>query len=313
MNAIGKVLVTGSNGTIGTALCECLLKEGYDIVGVDVTRNKWNRRVDEITMISDLRQTSFVDKLPKNFHLIVHLAANARVYELVKEPKLARDNFEVVVNILEFARLNNINIMFASSREVYGNTRDEPRRDDTVYVESCESPYAASKIGAEAFVHSYHRCYGIDSVILRFSNVYGKYDDSDRVIPTFIRAARKDEEIVVFGEEKLLDFTYIDDCVNGMMKCIERFENIKNNAFNIASGEGTRLSRVAELIIDQMGSKSKVSVQESRTGEIARFVADISKARKFLDYSPRVPIEEGIEKAIEWYDWLEREGCVSGL
>lgn len=299
---IRKILVTGSSGTIGTALCEALMEEGYEVDGIDVKHNKWSEKVDRITIISDLRDKNFFSKLPDDFDMVIHLAANARVYNLVVDPSLARDNFEILFNILEFSRLNNIRkVIFASSREVYGNSDKIFHNEDEAYVKNCESPYTATKIGGEALVHSYHQCYDIDFIILRFSNVYGKYDDSDRVIPLFITRVMQNEGLIVFGREKLLDFTYIDDCVNGIMKSVEMFDVAKNTSFNIASGEGITILDLAKIIQNKMGSKGEIVIKESRIGEVTKFVADISRARKLLNYEPEVSIEEGIEKAIEWY------------
>lgn len=226
---IEKILVTGSNGTIGTALCEALMEMGYKVEGIDIKQNNWSEKVDRITAISDLRDRNCFSKLPGDFDMIIHLAANARVYNLVVNPGLARDNFEILFNILEFSRLKNIDrFIFASSREVYGNSGKVFHNEEEAYVKNCESPYTATKIGGEALVHSYHQCYDIDFVILRFSNVYGKYDDSDRVIPAFIETAKQNKDLIVFGEDKLLDFTYIDDCVDGIIKSIENFDGVKN-------------------------------------------------------------------------------------
>ena len=117
--------------------------------------------------------------------------------------------------------------MFSSSREVYGNSDKVIHNEDEAYVKNCESPYTASKVGGEALVHSYQQCYDIDFVIFRFSNVYGMYDGSDRVIPLFIERAKQGNDLLVFGKEKLLDFTYIDDCVGGVILGIKNFGKIK--------------------------------------------------------------------------------------
>jgi nucleoside-diphosphate-sugar epimerase len=222
MNEIRNILVTGSSGTIGTALCEALMQQGLRVTGADIKHNKWNRTVDQATLICDLRDRSFLLLLPKDIDLIVHLAANARVYDTVQQPLLTRDNFEMTFNILEFARQNQLpRIIYASSREIYGNSNRFPHiEDDFPAPEHCESPYAATKIASEAMIFAYRRCYGIESIVLRFSNVYGKYDESDRVIPLFINLASKGADMTVFGEDKVLDFTYITDCIGGILKTI---------------------------------------------------------------------------------------------
>jgi nucleoside-diphosphate-sugar epimerase len=297
-----KILITGSSGTIGTRLGEKLLNLGYEIIGVDWKINKWHRNLEKRTIHLDLRNKNLVlKKLPKKVDLIIHLAANARVYELVKNPDLARDNMITTYNILEYARINKVkNIIFASSREVYGNTKKAKHKEEDVRIENCESPYSASKISGEALIHSYHKCFGTNYVIIRFSNVYGMYDESDRVIPLFIRKAIKNENLVVFGKDKILDFTYIDDAVEGAIKIIQKFDKIKNNTFNIATGKGTKILFVAQLIKKFLDSKSRIIIKQNRPGEVVKYIADISKAKKLLNYEPRTDIIEGVKKTIEW-------------
>lgn len=297
-----KILVTGSSGTIGTHLCDVLQRRGDTVVGMDRVPNKWKPDVQAVTHIGDLRNEKDFEGLPTDVDMFVHLGANARVYELVEHPDRARDNFLSLFNALEFCRNNGIKkFLFASSREGYGNVHAELYKEDMVRIENCESPYTASKVGGEALVHAYTKCYGIDHVIFRFSNVYGMYDDSERVVPLFVRGARKGEKLTVYGGQKCLDFTFIDDAVNGVVCAIDRFDEAKNDTYNLAYGEGNTIVRLAELINELLGSGGGVDVQPSRTGEIFRYVADISKARSKLGYAPVTPFEEGVKKAVEWY------------
>jgi UDP-glucose 4-epimerase len=301
--SIGKVLVTGSSGTIGTRLCERMLGEtAYQVVGVDRRPNAWNERVQAVTVVGDLREEATLARLPTDVDVVIHLAANARVYELVVEPELARDNFLTIFNTLEFCRRNRIpRFQFASSREVYGNTGEALHGEEPVRVKDSESPYSASKLGGEALVHAYGRCYGLEYIIFRFSNVYGMYDDSERVVPLFIRHTRAGRDLTVFGKDKLLDFTYIDDAVDGILLSLERFERAKNDTYNLAFGEGTSILRVAELIRERLGATNRVHIGPSRTGEVVRYVADTSNAREKLRFAPRVPCPEGIGKSVDWY------------
>lgn len=297
-----RVLVTGSSGTIGTRLCELMLAHGIDLVGVDRRANKWHQELSRLTLLGDLCDSKFVQTLPGDIDVVIHLAANARVYNLVLEPDLGFENIRAIYNILEYCRINQIRrIIFASSREVYGNAAGTCRSEDQVDIHYCESPYTASKISGEALIQAYHRCYGMNYVIMRFSNVYGMYDDSDRVIPLFIRQARENQDLTVYGKDKVLDFTYIDDAVSGIIQCIQRFEQVKNNVFNIATGKGIRIIDVAQMIIEQLGSCNRVIVKSNRIGEVVRFTADISKAEHLLEYQAKTFIEEGIRKSIAWY------------
>jgi len=297
-----KILVTGSSGTIGTRLCETLIEKGYQVTGVDKKCNRWSEKVNAFTVIGDIRNRGFFKILPRDFDVIINLAANVRVYGSVKNPALARDNLEMLFNMLEFARIRNINkFIFASSREVYGNSGKVLHSEEEADIRNCESPYAASKFGGEALVRACHQCYGMNFVIVRFSNVYGMYDDSDRVIPLFIRLAKENRNLVVYGKEKLLDFTYIDDAISGLMKCLENFGRVKNDCFNITSGKGVSLLEIAQLIIKIMNAKNKIIVRETRKGEVTKFIADISKARQRLSFKPKIQITKGIRKTIDWY------------
>lgn len=298
-----RILVTGASGTIGTRLCETLLAEGEDVVGVDRGPSKWLPQVDKITHKADLRFEEQVKGIPGGADIVVHLAANARVYELVEHPERALENLVTVFNALEYARQNGVKkFIFASSRETYGNIQAASYTEDMVRVENCESPYTASKVAGEALVESYRRCYDIDHVILRFSNVYGMYDRSVRVVPLFFRQAQSGEPLKVYGKEKCLDFTYIDDTVAGICAAIRKFESAKNDVYNIAYGEGTTIMHLAERMVELTGSKSTIEATSSRRGEITRYVANIGKAQKVLGYKPKVPFEEGIIRTVEWYN-----------
>ena len=288
---------------IGTSLMERLLGLGHDVVGLDFVKNEWNEGLNAKTLDVDLRDLkATLEAVPSDIDIVVHLAANARVYDLVVEPQLAMDNMLTVFNILETARQKKIpKFCFASSRVVYGNSDKEIHNEDESYVKNCESPYTASKISGEALVHSFRQCYGLEFLIYRFSNVYGKYDQSDRVIPLFIRKLQKNEPIVVFGKDKLLDFTYIDDTVSGIVSSLERFDEVKNRVFNLAFGKGTSILFLAERLKELLKSESEISVEESRTGEVIRFIADVAQAKEALDYDPQVNIEEGLQKSLEWY------------
>lgn len=299
----GRILVTGASGTIGTHLCEELLAQEYEVVGVDRRPNLWNKTVDDITIQQDLRDKEGVFRnLPKDVDAVVHLAANARVHNLVIDPSLARDNFETIFNTIEFARQSGIpRFIFSSSREVYGNSGKVVHAENDADMQRCESAYTASKIGGEALVHAYRRCYDMDAVIVRFSNVYGMYDESDRVVPLFIKKSLLGEDLTVFGEDKLLDFTYITDAVAGVIGIYEKFDTAKNNVYNIAYSNGARLVDVAQQIRELLGAGNAVVIKDNRVGEVVQYVADISRVRASIGYEPKVHVEDGIRRAVEWY------------
>lgn len=300
-----KILVTGSSGTIGTRLCEKLLEAGHEVVGADWEPCQWKKDVEDLRIDIDLRKKDQFHKLPTDVELIIHLAANARVYELVENPDRAMDNFIDTFNILEFAREHGITkFMFASSRETYGNIHlpdGQKYAEDKAHFMTCESPYTASKIGGEALCEAYKRCYGIETIIWRFSNVYGMYDNSVRVVPLYFRQAKAGEPLKVFGKDKCLDFTYIDDCVAGVMLGIGKWDAAKNDTYNLAYGEGTTILHLAERMKELLQSTSPLEIGTARTGEVTHYIADISKAKKVLGYEPQYSFDKGIEKAVEWY------------
>lgn len=296
------ILITGSSGTIGTRLCEKLLENGHQVTGVDREPNKWSKTAQELTIVGDLLNPETITQLPTDVDTIVHLAANARVYDLVVDPAQAMENIQTTFNMLEFARKQGIKrFIFASSREVYGNSDKITHSEDETHLNNTESPYSASKLSGEALVRSYQQCYDQDFIIFRFSNVYGMYDDSDRVIPLFIRQCQANEPLNIFGKEKLLDFTYIDDAITGIISAITNFETVKNDTYNLAFGQGTTILEVAELIKSHLGSNSPIEIKKSRTGEVKKYIADISRAQQSLGYAPKTSIQEGIKKSIEWY------------
>ncbi|MEA1979822.1 MAG: NAD-dependent epimerase/dehydratase family protein, partial [candidate division Zixibacteria bacterium] len=202
-----KILITGSSGTIGSALCIKLATQKKKFIPLDIKPFLWDDKIDKKTIRFDLRKSLTKTKLPFKPNMIIHLAANARVHDLVVNPKLALDNYMMTHNILEYARLNKIEkFIYASSREVYGESSKPKRKENDTHISNIKSPYTASKFGAEAMVHAYHECYGIKPVIIRFSNVYGRYDISERVVPLFIYYALRNRDIYIFGKGKKLDF-----------------------------------------------------------------------------------------------------------
>jgi UDP-glucose 4-epimerase len=148
---------------------------------------------------------------------------------------------------------------------------------------------------------AYEQCYDIEASILRFSNVYGRFDVSDRVLPLFIAQAHDGQDLTVYGDDKVLDFTYLDDCVDGIVRVIEKFHKAKGTTFNIASGEGTSLIELAEEITRRVDTDVDIHVEPNRTGEVGRYVADISKANKVLNYDPAYSFDEGLDATVDWY------------
>src|SRR5262249_38832540 len=151
-------------------------------------------------------------------------------------------------------------------------------------------PYSATKIAGEAFIYSYTECYDLPHLVFRFSNVYGRYDSDfermERVIPLFARRIALDQPIVVYGREKVLDFTYVDDCVDGVVSGIDALveRRVTNRTVNLAYGHGNSLGDVVNILSLALGKTPDVRYEPSRRGEVTRYVADITKARTMLGY-----------------------------
>lgn len=313
-----RVLITGSSGQIGTNLGLRLLDAGYQVFGIDRRLNTWTDRIT--TLLQDLGAPyrDFVGGIGgvpyPRCDLVVHLAANAKVHELVQFPHRAMENIALTFNVLEYCRHNRLPLIFASSREVYGDIHHYITEEQQADFSFTESPYSASKVAGEAFVYSYARCYDLRYLVFRFSNVYGRYDNDiermERVIPLFIRVMGRGEPVTVYGREKILDFTYVDDCVAGIMAGIERLLSgqVNNQTINLAFGKGNSLVAMAELIADALGVEPMIKIEPAkRVGEVSHYVADIRRAQELLEYAPQVPLEEGIRRAVAWSRaWAER-------
>ena len=248
--------------------------------------------------------------------IVVHLAANAKVHELVEQPHRAIENIQLTFNVLEYCRANNLPIIFSSSREVYGDIHRYITEEAHADFSYTESPYSASKISGEALIYSYARCYGLRYLVFRFSNVYGRFDSDiermERVIPLFIQRIANGEPVTVYGREKVLDFTYVDDCVDGIVRGIHGLlaGDVANETINLAYGQGNSLVRMAEYIGQALDVEPTIFVQPAkRTGEVTHYVADLSKATQLLGYEPRMPLEQGIAQAVAWWrEWQAEQG-----
>jgi UDP-glucuronate 4-epimerase len=213
-------------------------------------------------------------------------------------------------NVLEFCRQQKLPLVFSSSREVYGDVHrfaEAEASEASADFAYTESTYSASKIAGEALIYSYARCYGLRYLVFRFSNVYGRYDNDlarmVRVLPLFIHTMLRDEPVTVFGQEKTLDFTYVDDCIEGITRGIEALAEgrVVNETINLAYGRGNSLVHAAELIAGELGVEPKIALAPSLLGEVTHYVADLTKARELLGYEPAVPLEEGISRSVAWF------------
>ena len=267
-----KFIMTGHEGLIGGFLLKELEKRGdTPVMLIDKRSGGDILRIDELT-------------LDEEVDVFIHLASFCKINETIINPGKAFDNNVLgIYKVLEFCRKNGIKkIVFTSSSRV---------------LEDEKNPYTASKIYGEELVKGYSQCYGIDYCIIRPSTVYGPFNDkTKRLVDVFILNALNDEELKIYGDqEKTLDFTYIDDFIEGFLIAMEQ----KNKEFNISSGKTTKVSDVADLIIKLRGQGEK-KFHEKEIAQPQHIELDITPIKN-LGYEPKVSIEEGIRRTFEWY------------
>jgi UDP-glucuronate 4-epimerase len=300
-----KVLVTGGAGFIGSHVVEALLKRGEDVTALDDFNDFYDpalkrRNVAGFPRVieADIRGT-----LPaERFDAIIHLAARAGVRPSLAQPRLYTDvNVLGTQNLLEFARHSGVKkFVFASSSSVYGINEKVPFSEaDPIF--NPISPYAATKLAGEALCHVYHHLYGLDIVCLRFFTVYGPRQRPDLAIRKFTAAILAGQPIEVFGDGSTRrDYTHIDDIVPGVLAALDRplgFEII-----NLGESRTVELRELIALLEKATGKTARIRRLPPQPGDVPVTFADITKARRLLDYNPRVPIEEGIARFVDWYE-----------
>jgi UDP-glucose 4-epimerase len=315
-----RVLITGSSGQIGTNLGLRLCAEGDEVVGLDIRPNPWTDAFP--TILCDLLQdgcsgASLLPHVPDRVDLVVHLAASAKVHRSVIEPEHACANVVMAHAVLEFCRYHRLPLIFSSSREVYGNLATDAFDEASVDFRRTASPYAAGKIAVESFIHAYSHCYGLRYLIFRLSNVYGRYDCDlqrlERVVPLFISNIDTGEPVTLYGSGKILDFTYIDDCVDGLWRGVELLLNggEANQTINLAYGEGHSLMELAHYIGEALEKSPVIDYLPSLSGEIGYYVADIGRAQRLIGFMPQTSLRQGIARAIAWWRfWRGDKGVI---
>lgn len=309
-------LVTGGAGFIGSHLCERLLQAGHAVWALDDLNPFYDvaikrRNLCEIekagkpfTFVQgDITDAACLERLfaGVRFDQIIHLAARAGVRPSLEEPALyQRVNVEGTVQLLEAARRHSVNkITIASSSSVYGiNARVPFKESDPIF--SAISPYAASKLACEALGHVYHHVYGMDVVMLRFFTVYGPRQRPDLAIHKFAQLIDAGKPIPVFGDGKAArDYTYVTDTLGGIMACTEK--KFGYEIFNLGESQTVELNYLITLLESALGKKAIIDRHPAQPGDVPLTFADISKARQHLGYNPRVKVEDGIPKFIDWF------------
>jgi UDP-glucuronate decarboxylase len=305
-----KIIVTGGAGFIGSHLCERLLKEGNNVICVD---NLGSGNIENIQHLLPNPNFKFIkhnvieplQRIEGKIDQIYHLASRASPIDYQEYPvETALANSVGTDRMINLALDKNSRILFTSTSEAYGEPREHPQKEsywgnvNPVGVRSC---YDESKRFGEALMMAYHREYKVDIKIVRIFNTYGprmRLDDG-RVIPNFITQALKNKAITIYGDGlQTRSFCYVDDMVDGLIKMMNSKEIGPKNLGN--PKEFTMLE-TAKMIIKFTGSKSKLEYMPLPEDDPTKRQPDISKAREFLGWEPKIEFEEGIKKTIDWF------------
>lgn len=292
---MSRILITGAKGLLGHHLSQALSQKGFEVVGLDagfpVDHASWGDIVDRDRLRS----------LADGCQGIVHLAAVSRVIWGEQDPEKCRQvNIAGTENVLQVAREIDSRpwVLYASSREVYGQQDKLPVQEDAALQPL--NVYAHTKVTAERLVRE-GREQGLKTAIVRYSSVYGSIQDhSDRVLPAFCRAAVCGENLRIEGLQNLFDFTYIEDAVAGTIALIQRLEqgDLSLPPIHLTTGKGTTLLEAAEMAIAAAHSSSQIREAPPRSYDVARFVGDPARANQLLHWKARVSLEDGIQRLV---------------
>jgi UDP-glucuronate 4-epimerase len=313
-----RILVTGAAGFIGSHLTERLLAGGHTVVGLDNFDPFYAESLKRGNLAGVQSNPNFrlvegdctnVDDVDRAFaggvDAVVHLAAKAGVRPSIQDPVgYTHANIVATQVVLEAARRHGSSrFIFGSSSSVYGNNEKVPFSEEDP-VERPISPYAATKRACELLCHTYHHLFGMGVLSLRFFTVYGPRQRPDLAIRKFATLLARGEAIPFYGDGSTeRDYTWIDDILQGVLASIERSRTHPGEfeIINLGESRTTSLSRLVDLIAGSLGVEPNLQRLPMQPGDVERTFADVSKARKLLDYRPTTPVEEGIPRFIEWF------------
>ena len=306
-------LVTGGAGFIGSNLCEAVLNMGHAVRCLDDFSTGSRENIisfqdnPQFKLIEgDIRDLDICNGACKEIDFVLHQAAWGSVPRSIEMPLLYEEiNIKGTLNMMEAARQNNVKrFVYASSSSVYGNSTDLPKREGAEGKPL--SPYALTKRVNEEYAALYARLYNLDTVGLRYFNVFGRRQDPNgayaAVIPKFIKNLLRGETPVIYGDGKQSrDFTYIDNVIEANLKACLASSVCAGQAFNVAYGGQETLLSVYKTLCRLLGKDIPPTFGPVRPGDIRHSVADIGKAREMLGYAPEFGFERGIAQCVEWY------------
>ena len=313
------IMVTGAGGFIGCALVEALVDAGAQVraflrytsraeTGLLKTLPVTIR--DNIELVfGDLRDPDAVEKAAKGSELIFHLGALISIpYSYVHPVEVVQSNVIGTLNVLQACRKHGCKLVHTSTSEVYGSAQYVPI--DEGHPLQGQSPYSASKIGADKLVESFYKSFDVQAVTVRPFNTYGPGQSARAVIPTIITQVLQRDEIHLGNLDAKRDFTYVTDSAMGFLKAAQT-PGVAGETFNLGYGDEISIGELAHLIIDIIGRPVKIVVDQKRLrpekSEVTRLLSDNTKARDRLDWQPQIGFREGLTRTIDWIrnhiDW----------
>jgi nucleoside-diphosphate-sugar epimerase len=309
-------LVTGGAGFIGSHLAEELTRRGQTVRVADDLSTGKRENLDHVKGVEflegDLADSEFARRAVDGVDYVLHQAAIPSVPRSVKDPVTShRANVDGTLNVLVSARDAGVKrLVFAGSSSAYGNAPTLPKREDM--PNSPLSPYALQKVVGEQYLQMFTRLYGLETVSIRYFNVFGPRQDPTSpysgVISVFAAALLESRAPVIYGDgEQTRDFTYVANVVDGVLRACEA-PGVSGEVINVATGGRVSLNLLFRTMRDLVGGTVEPTYSDVRSGDVKDSQADISKARRLLGYQPAISFEDGQKLTREWY----RAGTVAG-
>jgi UDP-glucose 4-epimerase len=301
-----KACVTGGAGFIGSNLVDRLVEDGHEVTVLDnlSTGNRANlaRALPHVRFLeSDLRDRSAVAEAVAGAEVVFHQGALAAVARSVENPfEVTEVNVGGTLNVLLAARDAGVRrVVFASSSSVYGDTPTLPKTE-TMPVRPL-SPYAASKAAGEAYLSAWHATYGLETVSLRYFNVYGPRQSPRSlyaaVVPRFLAAVARGEAPVIYGDgQQTRDFTWVGDVVDANLKAATAAGAVDAGPINLGGGERVSIAALADLVAKAFAWKGRPRLEPARVGDVRHSLADIGRAREALGWSPTTRLADGVAR-----------------
>ena len=302
-------LVTGGAGFIGSHLTEELTRRGHAARVADSLITGKRANLDHISgidlRIGDLADMDFARSVVDGVDFVLHQAAIPSVPRSVKDPITSnRANVDATLNLLVAARDAGVRrVVFAGSSSAYGDSPTLPKHEEM--PDRPLSPYALQKVIGEQYMRMFTKLYGLETVSIRYFNVFGPRQDPSSpysgVISVFATALLENRSPTIFGDgEQTRDFTYVDNVVDGVLRACEA-SGASGQTINVATGGRISLNTLFETMRKLVGADVRPTYSEPRKGDVRDSQADISKARELLGYQPKVSFEEGLQRTVDWY------------